>query len=35
MSACLAAAYLGEKDLCFKFIEQAYATKQGIMWFKG
>jgi TolB-like protein/Tfp pilus assembly protein PilF len=34
MSAGLTAAYLGEKDLAFKFIEQAYATKQGIMWLK-
>jgi len=34
MSACLTAAYLGEKDLSFKFIEQACATEQGIMWLK-
>jgi hypothetical protein len=34
MSAGLTAAYLGEKDLSFNFIEQAYATKQRIMWLK-
>jgi TolB-like protein/tRNA A-37 threonylcarbamoyl transferase component Bud32 len=34
MSAGLTASYLGEKDLAFKYIEQAYATKQGIIWLK-
>ena len=34
MSAGLTASYLGEKDLAFKYIEQAYATKQGILWLK-
>jgi len=34
MTAALTAAYLGERDLAFKYIEQAYATKQGIIWLK-
>jgi eukaryotic-like serine/threonine-protein kinase len=34
MSAALTAAYLGEKDLAFKYLEQAKATKQGILWLK-
>ncbi len=34
MSAGLTAAYLGEKDLAFKYLEQAFATKQGILWLK-
>jgi serine/threonine protein kinase/tetratricopeptide (TPR) repeat protein len=34
MSAALTAAYLGEKDLAFKYLEQAYATRQGIIWLK-
>jgi tetratricopeptide (TPR) repeat protein len=34
MSAAVNASLLGEKDMAFKFIEQAYQTRQGIIWLK-